>query len=248
MPVRALQHLPRHGDGEHVPAGKKVLGAVQLEESTPALQVHVVVQHAPGPHGFGLHEPPQMKVLGAAQVPTFVPLVHAPCVLQQTPMHGAGEQVAVGKKILGDVHVAAVSPVVQAHVAVQQAPAHGLGVHAVLQRKVKPEARQLRMVTFAAHTPVALVQQAPVQVVVVQVTPGWKVLGGAQLAPVVLVQAHELLQHAPVQGLGLQEVPPQMKVLGEVQDPAVEFSWHAPAAVQQMPGQGLGEQELPGPM
>jgi hypothetical protein len=225
-----------------------VLGAWQFAAETFAVHTHEVEQHAPGTQRVGPHVPPQMKVSGDAQVPTFRASRQPPEARQQAPRQGAGEQVAVEKNTFGETHDRAVMPVVQTHEGVQHAPAHGLGVQEVLQRKVKPEARHWMIVAFATHAPVALVQQAPVHVVLEQVTPGWKV--PVQLVLVVFVQTHELLQQEPLTAHGFGEHEPlQMKLeLAPVHVAEVAPVVQAPVSeLQHTPGHGLGEQELDGP-
>jgi hypothetical protein len=194
------------------------------------------VQQTPG-HAVA-QVPPQVKL---PTQPAGETTVQAPVVvLQHLPRQGLGEH-EPQKKVLGAEQEACVAPVVQAHVeALQQTPVHGLGVQTLAGPWYAPP---------AAHPPMRTAEQAQL---VSQQTPGQTV---AQVPPQVKLPTQAagattvhapvvVLQHLPVQGLGVQV--PQTKVLGAVQVAAVAPVVQAHVvAMQQTPVQGLGVQVPP---
>jgi hypothetical protein len=125
MPVARSQQATT--TGQHVAQSHETVVPVQF-----ACEVFVQVpvrrlQHLPR-QGTGVQLVPQMNVSLELMQSATADGRHAHVLfVQQTPMHGAGEQVPPQKKVFGATQEAGVAPVVHKQVVVQHTPVQGLG-------------------------------------------------------------------------------------------------------------------------
>jgi hypothetical protein len=159
-PVVTLQHLPRQGDGVHVPLQMKLTFApAQFPAEEGVQEQDVRLQHTPR-QGEGVQVPPQRKVWPVPAQSAGADGAQAQLeIVQQTPGQGEGLQTPPQKKV--PLHVPCVD-VTQVQL-VQQTPGQGFGLH-VLPGPwyVVPAAHPAAPENVGVHAQVGL-QQAPGQ-------------------------------------------------------------------------------------
>jgi hypothetical protein len=163
VPVRMLQHLPRHGVGVQVAWQKNALSAPRQAPAVDGLQAQLeMMQHTPV-HGDTVHVVLQKNVFGRAHVASVAFAVHRQVVaLQQAPVQGlvGVHELVRPWNISPPAHPDTPTELHAQLVMLQHTPVHG-AAHVPLQVNTLGAAQISGAVTV--HAPVTLLQHLPMQ-------------------------------------------------------------------------------------
>jgi hypothetical protein len=224
-----------------VPAHVKTLGAGQLVEMLTVHAPLLLEQHLPV-QGLGeqVLDAPWNVVPVAQPVAAVVIEVQAQVLVEQHTPGQTAAHVPAHVKTFGEAQLVEVVTVHAPLVLEQHLPVQGLGLQVLdAPWNVVPAAQPVAAVVIEVQAQVLVEQQTPGQTAA-HVPPQVKTLGEVQLAGGTTVQAPlVLLQHLPVQGLGVQVLAAPWNVVPVAQPvAAVAMAAHAQEVEsQQTPGQ-----------